>query len=302
MKKIPLILRSGEFTSFTSYYLESLWQQFFDIQIYDATHTYNRRSVFVVWHNSADDAFVWKLKDQGHKVAIDNLWEAASGRSDYYWIEHPNWWWWNESLWWTALGLNKYLPRKDLRYLALMQMRRYSSEREYILSKLDDLLPSMLSSCSWRHQTLPNDINDAYQGQRFMDPTWYDQSYCSVVIETTMRTDACLFVTEKSFKPLAYHHPFLSMSQPGTLKWLGSLGFETFGNLFDESYDTVKDLDHKLSILRHNLMSIDRSAMVYDPMTQEKIKHNHDLFFSVDRCRDGIIQHVINPLMHYAET
>ena len=39
---------------------------------------------------------------------------------------------------------------------------------------------------------------------------------------------------------------------PGILTELEELGFQTFENLFDQSYDTVPDIDDKLKIIRNN--------------------------------------------------
>ena len=303
MPKVPLILQKDEFTSFTSYYLESLWNDFFDIQIYNENNTYDKaRSLFAVWCHQANDLHILKLKEKGYKIVIDNLWESATGRSDFYWIENSKWWWWNESLWWHALGFSNYTPKKDWQYLALMQLRRYKPERGQIISTLAPLLQSMMYSCAWADVELPDDNHDPQQGQRYMHPSWYDQTYCSVVVETSVSEGQMLFVTEKSFKPLAYFHPFLSVSQPGTLDWIRSLGFETFDNLFDESYDTVDGLHSRLDIILANLRTIDLSAKDYDAMTTQKIQHNHELFFSGDRCRQGIIKEIIEPLLDYAET
>lgn len=302
MPKIPLILRRDEFTSFTSYYLESIWNDFFEIQIYDPGTTYDKkRSLFAVWWTGADDIYTGRLKDKGFKVVVDNLWETATNRSDYYWIENPKWWWWNESLWWRALGLHSYIPKKNCQYLALMPLRGFKPVRGRILGQLHDLLPNMLYSCNWLGKHLPNDSHDQQQGQRYMHPDWYDLTYCSLVVETSLCNDQEVFVTEKSYKPLAYYHPFVSVSSPGTLKWLQKLRFETFDNLFDESYDLVDNFDRRLEIIIDNLRSI-RMSDGYDKETLEKIQYNHELFFSESLCREGIIQEIIQPMLEYAET
>lgn len=302
MPRIPLILRQNEFTSFTSYYLESLWQEFFDVQIYDATRNYDKqRSLFAVWCTSADDIWTKNMKDRGYKIVIDNLWEKATKRSDYYWIENAKWWWWNESLWWRALGFHSYRPKKTLRYLAFMPLRRFNSARAQVLNQLVDLLPSMIYSCGWLDKNLPYDVNDPQQGQRHMHPSWYDLTYCSVVVESDVSNDQVLFVTEKSYKPLAYYHPFVSVSSPGTLAHLRSLGFETFGHIFDESYDDVKNFESRLEIIISNLRSIDMSDG-YDLETTKKIQYNSQRFFSESICRAGITKEIIQPLLEYAET
>ncbi len=67
----------------------------------------------------------------------------------------------------------------------------------------------------------------------------YQRSWFSVVTETEMRARPDR-VTEKSFKPLLNFHPFLVFGNPGSLALLRGLGFETFPELVDETYDQVE--------------------------------------------------------------
>ena len=47
------------------------------------------------------------------------------------------------------------------------------------------------------------------------------------------------FITEKTWKPILYMQPFVIIGTPGILEYLRSLGFATFSNWIDESYDTI---------------------------------------------------------------
>jgi hypothetical protein len=49
-----------------------------------------------------------------------------------------------------------------------------------------------------------------------------------------------LFVTEKTYKSIA-HNPTIVLGRPHTLKYLKSLGFKTFSDIFDESYDNIEN-------------------------------------------------------------
>ena len=68
----------------------------------------------------------------------------------------------------------------------------------------------------------------------------YQRSWFSVVTESEMASRP-VRVTEKVFKPLLNFHPFVVLGNPGSLDILRGLGFETFPELFDETYDTVAD-------------------------------------------------------------
>ena len=50
-----------------------------------------------------------------------------------------------------------------------------------------------------------------------------------------------LHITEKTFKAIAMEMPFVLMATAGSLEYMRSYGFQTFGNVFDESYDEETD-------------------------------------------------------------
>lgn len=67
----------------------------------------------------------------------------------------------------------------------------------------------------------------------------YHQCWFSAVTESEMSARPAR-VTEKAFKPLLNFHPFLMFGNPGSLAFLRGLGFETFPEMFDETYDQVE--------------------------------------------------------------
>lgn len=48
-------------------------------------------------------------------------------------------------------------------------------------------------------------------------------------------------VTEKTLRPIACKRMFMIVGPPGMLALLQSLGFQTFGDVIDESYDAIQD-------------------------------------------------------------
>lgn len=297
--KNKIILRPEEFTSFNSHYLESLWRTYFDISWYDSTATYHKtNTLFVVHWINADDDYSKNLRDQGYKVVVDNLWEVSTMRTDYYWLENPNWFWYNESLWWRNLGHHQYTPDKKYSKLALMPINRISHTRDQIVSKLGPLLDNFI--WSYRDKILPNDTPLTDIGyQRFFNPDWYDDTYFSAVVETYQQ-GVCNWLSEKTFKACAYYHPFLLIGQHHTLKRLKQLGFETYDNIFDESYDDIVEFDIRFDSVIQNIKNF--STTSYDTQTQQKLKHNHFHFFNQDLATSRIISEIIEPLLHHAET
>ena len=59
--------------------------------------------------------------------------------------------------------------------------------------------------------------------------------------------------TEKSFKPIAYYHPYMIAGQKGCLQYLRNLGFETFDNMFDESYDLLENYNDRINLIAQNV-------------------------------------------------
>jgi hypothetical protein len=70
----------------------------------------------------------------------------------------------------------------------------------------------------------------------------YKKSFISIVTETRFNC-AELGFTEKTFKPIAYKHPFIIIGVPNLLVNLRALGYKTFHPWINEDYDNI--LDHK---------------------------------------------------------
>jgi hypothetical protein len=109
-----------------------------------------------------------------------------------------------------------------------------------ILSTLDE--SPMIDHCinyvnNWTPMIL--DRNDKEVDFTHFELEHYQHSFFSVVTETGMGNP--LRLTEKTFKPISNKHPFIIVGCSNTLSYLRSLGYETFPELFDESYDDIED-------------------------------------------------------------
>jgi hypothetical protein len=171
--------------------------------------------------------------------------------------------------------------------------------RDWLFKRLD--LTKLFYSYIGNNITITGDIdsNDR-QWQRYFNPIWYDSTAFSIVAETTVSCSDPLFITEKTFKPIAFKHPFIIFGQTGVLKYLKELGFETFENIFDESYDTIVDVQDRISQLINQINNYKHKN--YDALTLAKLKHNKELFFNKKIVKDRIVKEIINPMLEYAET
>jgi hypothetical protein len=73
---------------------------------------------------------------------------------------------------------------------------------------------------------------------------YHNQDYAQTgmeIVPETLFDDSRLHLTEKALRPIACGKPFMLVATAGSLKYLRSYGFETFGNLIDESYDLETD-------------------------------------------------------------
>jgi hypothetical protein len=77
--------------------------------------------------------------------------------------------------------------------------------------------------------------------------TPWNTSFLHVVNETVWQDK--IHFTEKIFKPIVMHQPFVVVQAPGSLKYLQSYGFKTFGDWWDESYDDIEDPTQRLQAI-----------------------------------------------------
>jgi len=103
-------------------------------------------------------------------------------------------------------------------------------------------------------QTLP--INFEGETDHPMQSCWldlFDQSAESLLylVTETVATGRRHHLTEKTFKPIALGMPFIIVGTQGSLRYLRSYGFKTFGDLWDESYDDEPDDSRRIKDCTH---------------------------------------------------
>jgi hypothetical protein len=192
-----------------------------------------------------------------------------------------------------------------------MPMRVNRRHRSETLVRMSSMLDDMIWSYASHEKYLPNDFSpDHPQFQRHFDPSWYDSTYYSLVTETYAEEDAHIssdiFVTEKTFKPVAFYHPFMCVAQQGHLAYLKSQGFETFENMFDESYDQIPTVGERIKHIVSQSKSFKRKyyrkRKPYSQLTWDKLAHNHDRFYNQQIVESCLIKELVEPILQYAES
>jgi hypothetical protein len=313
MKKINLILSRTSHTSFHNDFIGNIIKEYFNILYIDCATDINKENSILVVNcmDIVNNKPLWcnELYQQGYKIVVDSLWCLGDyGFERAYNLSNKNWFWYHESLLAIHNNYHVYVPNKKYNKLGLMPMGLIKQSHDLLFARVNEYLDDFVYSYIQRiGKYLPDDLppmwtdttNGTGQHQRYFNPKWYDDTYFSLVSETVVDDNSGLHITEKTFKPIAFQHPYLLWAQPGVLKHLKSLGFETYENLFDESYDSIIDINQRLDIVVDNIKNFNKVS--YDQLTLEKIKHNHNLFFNIELIRQRMINEIVTPILEWVE-
>ena len=155
-------------------------------------------------------------------------------------------------------------------------------DSEDIFLKMQEFLDGAPYILDFDHRSIEEWLN-----QRLLIPEHYLNSYFTFVTETTF--DDCLeenvlFVTEKVYQPIVQYHPFIVAAGVGFLEHMRNSGYETFPELFDESYDQEKDLKLRTRLILDNIKRLcnmpveELNEIYYSDNFQNKLVKNRNLF------------------------
>jgi hypothetical protein len=296
-----------------NFWFQPLTTQYFDFEIFDETKTYDpKTTLFYIGFfdgcryddpNADNDLFFKHCFEGGFKTLYDNTWELHRGDKgpNNFVIHNPSWFWYNESPWYKTLNYDLYVPNKTYKKLGLMPLRRGRPHRDRVVLAMSPWLDDFYWSYVDHGRYLPNDCDPEVDATRYIRNEWYDDTYFSIIVETEANVsmyNAEAFLTEKTYKAIAFQHPFMVWGHPRSLELLKKQGFETFENLFDESYDVeLTDLD-RLGIIKNNVKNFERKP--YDKLTLEKLAHNRNRFYDMDLIFERMKKEMIEPILKFA--
>lgn len=111
---------------------------------------------------------------------------------------------------------------------------------------------------------------------------YFDPVFCHIATETLF-TGPTLHLTEKSLRAFVNKRPMILLGPPHSLSYLRSYGFKTFGDFWDESYDSIEDPWARMEavvelVKKLNQMSLNDMEDMLDNM-QPILDHNSRHFF-----------------------
>ena len=209
------------------------------------------------------------------------------------------------------------LDAKNVQKPFLIYNRAWQGSREYRL-KLADLLVTndLQQHCVTSFNSVDQDINytdHEFVNQQFRPVTenlhsYFPQnsapSYASAdydrldyqstdveVILETLFDDTRWHLTEKTLRALAVGQPFILCATPGSLEYLRRYDFETFGQCWDESYDTIADPLQRLEAI----VKLMKNYKDYDIEQARAIaQRNRQHFFSERFWQQVVVEFTTN--------
>ncbi len=321
--KLKLLYDVNQWCALSSSFLQPLWDQYFKRVAIDPAKTYDPKEYMVYSHFSTADEWIKPWQDRGFKIIVDHLWD---GWATDKWVttdqrlvlRNTKWFWHNECLWFRQLGYDTLVREtvNDKTFLLLMNLPRV--HRKELYAKLKPVLDAdAIYSFNGIGIPLQNGV-DAFKttpaNDRYTDIDWYNRTKFSIVVETgtdefeysSVKTgEPWIIHTEKSYKPFAFKHPWVTWGSAGILEFLKTQGFETFSHVIDESYDTITDHARRLdkvvaTINELNLIVKQDPSYFTDRLTLEKLEHNYNLFYNKELALQYFKEEIVDLIYEFA--
>jgi len=184
-----------------------------------------------------------------------------------------------DKFYFSWLNHTKWDYNNHIRY-AFSQYNYGETNEEYISSFLEFIKnePYILDISSEEATDRKNQI--------YSNTKLYKNSYASLVTESVVddNNKGILFISEKTYQPIYNLHPFINVGGHGILNFLKSEGYATFPELFDESYDNLKDCSSRINkIIAEVEKFCNADSKILDDIYssnsfKDKLVHNFDNF------------------------
>lgn len=148
---------------------------------------------------------------------------------------------------------------------------------KYYIDKIQQLVPyeidthHLTDDQKQRFPTIDNNRKDLYE-----------DTYFHIVTETRVENDPTCFISEKTWRPILNLQPFIYFGGYRALAKLKELGFYTFGDIIDESYDNEPDPLKRFNMAKMQVLKLKEISMtdihnLYYKVTDKLIKNQKQI-------------------------
>lgn len=291
-------LRSQVDYNFIQHSWEPIYYQF-DIRLWDYLAPRPRHTV--VLHSESMNANLQRLHERGIHTAY---WFSHAYLCSEIYFKH-----------YAKLRMVKDYTSRPIRSAWICANRLIDGPRTYRLEFLNMLdvtqgTYSLLNTDPYTGRTLDqiynnnsvpsfsfDDHGNSSAEIRLDELTPWNTSFLHIVNETVWQEK--IHFTEKIFKPIVLHQPFVVLQAPGSLEYLRSYGFRTFGEWWDESYDSIQDPQERMQAIADIVNWIPTQDL--NRMRTEMsgvLEHNFRHFYEniPDMCLDELRRNVKNAI------
>ena len=221
------------------------------------------------------------------------------------------WYWIVDQRSFLGFNYNKYQNAPSHQYKFFMQLSLQRKERDVLWQQIQPILNQGLCSYKSKGVHLPNDADPVQvpNWQRYMNWDWINSCSVTLIAETNIDDNDITgfsitendnkFICEKTYKPIAYGHAFLLASTKGNLAHVREQGFETFPELWDESYDHLNHYQDRIAAIVDIIKGFDAGCL-NNPIVQQKIAHNRNRFFDTQLAQRLLKETIIDPIIKFA--
>jgi hypothetical protein len=137
---------------------------------------------------------------------------------------------------------------------------------------------TMINEWTQLKVTLPVFVKNNHNPDSEIDTPANTDSYIHLVTETTVKPK--IFLSEKTWKPIASEQLFLVFGNVGIISYLRDQGVDVFDDLIDHSYDNEQNWENRLIMIHEQLrklINMDLEFIYKD--TEQRRRNNQQKFF-----------------------
>lgn len=253
------------------------------------------------------------LRQHNFTIVLTNLWECEhfinekfvldKHKNDLVWGGGSVWFWHRMYQRYKDTTFNFYHNEKKYDFLYLNKAQRH--HRDLLFDRL--IKQNHLSQSLYSYHDRNVRLHPEYEIPAFKDKVYpryghdrdiyekpYNLSKFNIVSETSVDE---LFFTEKIWKPIIAKQLFIVHGKQYYLKHLKELGFKTYGDFIDESYDNIESLEQRTDAIVKLCDELKGTTHIeLYANTQEIREYNQKMFFSKEHLQNAIKKTINNLL------